>query len=290
MAWCVLAAVLFGASTPATKQFTQELDAFQIAGLLYAGAGLCVSPWALFRRSSTLPTRRQRLYLLGALISGGVIGPVLLVMGLARAPAGSVALWLNLETVATAVLARAFFKEHLGMPTLGAIGLIIVASLLLSSQGSYGFSAAGLVALACLAWGLDNNLTSLIGSYTPTQITFAKGLLGAGVNLGLSAYLTAGALEPRAAASVMLIGALGYGVSLVLYVSSAQQLGATRSQPHDRLVHSHWHRHDDDHHHHHDPLDPLVPRWHAHEHVHPEQSHAHPHLPDLHHRHRHRDR
>lgn len=337
MAWCVLAALLFGASTPATKQFTQKLDAFQIAGLLYAGAGLCVSPWALVRRSSTRPTRRQRIYLMGALVSGGVVGPVLLVMGLARAPAGSVALWLNLETVATAVLARAFFKEHLGMPTWGAIALIILASLLLSAQGTYGLGAAGLVGLACLAWGLDNNLTSLIGSYTPAQITFAKGLLGAGVNLGLSAIVTVGALDLQAAASVMLIGALGYGVSLVLYVSSAQQLGATRSQlifstapafslslswilfgepvqgfqllagalmllglwlynrerhahlhAHDRLVHSHWHRHDDDHHDHHDPHGPLAPRWHSHEHVHPEQSHTHPHLPDLHHRHRHR--
>jgi drug/metabolite transporter (DMT)-like permease len=225
---CLLAAALFGASTPATKHLTSDLGPFQIAGLLYAGAGLAVSPWAVkgWRRGE----RNQRLYLLGSLIFGGVIGPVLLVMGLSRAPAGSVALWLNLETVATAVLARTLFREHLGGRSWLALALIIGASLLVSSQGGAGITAATFVAFACLAWGLDNNLTSLIGSYTPAQVTFAKGLLGAAVNLALGAWLSDGALALGAALAVMSIGALGYGLSLVLYVTSAQQLGATRSQ------------------------------------------------------------
>jgi drug/metabolite transporter (DMT)-like permease len=228
---CLLAALLFGASTPAAKQFTASMSSWYIAGLLYAGAGICVSPWALSAaRQSARPTARQRAYLGGALVAGGVIGPVLLVMGLARAPAGSVALWLNLETVATAVLARAFFKEHLGLQTWSSVVIIVAASALLSAQTGAGFTAAAFVALACVAWGLDNNLTSLIGSYSAAQITFAKGLLGAGVNLALGAYFDGSAPAPRDALLVMLVGALGYGVSLVLYVSSARELGATRSQ------------------------------------------------------------
>jgi drug/metabolite transporter (DMT)-like permease len=161
LAWCLLSALLFGASTPATKQFTASLHPLQIAGLLYAGAGLCVSPWALaaWYRNRSPRSTRQRAYLLGALLFGGVIGPVLLVFGLARAPAGSVALWLNLETVATALFARVFFKEHLSGVTYAAVALIILASLLLSTGGQYAGAAAGLVALACIAWGLDNNLT-----------------------------------------------------------------------------------------------------------------------------------
>lgn len=232
MLWCLLAAALFGASTPATKQLTSDLGPFQIAGLLYAGAGLAVSPWAVtgWLRRASPRGRHQRLYLLGSLIFGGVVGPVLLVMGLSRAPAGSVALWLNLETVATAVLARAFFREHLGGKTWLAVALIILASLLLSSRGGSGVAAVTFVAFACLAWGLDNNLTSLIGGYTPAQVTFAKGVLGASVNLALGAWVSDAALPLRAAVAVMLIGALGYGLSLVLYVASAQQLGATRSQ------------------------------------------------------------
>jgi drug/metabolite transporter (DMT)-like permease len=232
LAWCLISALLFGASTPATKQFTATLHPLQLAGLLYAGAGICVSPWALaaWRRNRSPRSARQRSYLLGALLSGGVIGPVLLVLGLVRAPAGSVALWLNLETVATALFARAFFKEHLGGVTYAAVALIILGSLLLSAGGQYAGAAAGLVALACVAWGLDNNLTSVIDGYTPTQITFAKGMLGALINLGLSLHFSAATLEPRAVASVLLVGALGYGLSLVLYVGSARELGATRSQ------------------------------------------------------------
>jgi drug/metabolite transporter (DMT)-like permease len=228
---CLLAALLFGASTPAAKQFTGSMSPWHMAGLLYAGAGVCVTPWAL-RGARQMPraSSRQRAYLLGALLSGGVVGPVLLVMGLARAPAASVALWLNLETVATAVLARAFFKEHLGVQTWLSVLLIVFGSVLLSAQTDAGLLPAALVGLACLAWGLDNNLTSLIGSYGAAQITFAKGLLGASVNLGLAAYFGAAAPPASALLLVTLVGALGYGVSLVLYVSSARELGATRSQ------------------------------------------------------------
>lgn len=228
---CLLAALLFGASTPAAKQFTSSMSSWFVAGLLYAGAGIAVSPWALrSARQAGKPTARQRAYLFGALVAGGVVGPVLLVMGLGRAPAGSVALWLNLETVATAVLARAFFKEHLGVQTWLSVLLIVLASVLLSAQTGAGSAAVLFVALACAAWGLDNNLTSLIGSYGAAQITFAKGLLGAGVNLTLATYLPGEAPLLRDALLVMLVGALGYGASLVLYVSSARELGATRSQ------------------------------------------------------------
>lgn len=230
-AWCALSAVLFGASTPATKLFTGSLGTFQIAALLYFGAALAVSPWALRSPRATGVSSRQRRYLLGALLCGGVVGPVLLVAALSRAPAGSVALWLNLETVATAVLARWLFSEHLQRQTWLAVALIVVASLLLSSEGGSEPEAIGLVALACVAWGFDNNFTALVGSYSPTQVTFAKGLVGGGINLALAfAWGQAEGLDLRSGAALLAIGALGYGASLVLYVASAQQLGATRSQ------------------------------------------------------------
>lgn len=153
-----------------------------------------------------------------------------MLMGLARAPAGSVALWLNLETVATAVLARAFFHEHLGAPTWLSIVLIIAGSAILSAQGLSGLTAAMFVAAACVAWGLDNNLTSVITAYTPAQITFAKGVLGAAVNLTAGAFLDPRELLAWRSLAVGLVGALGYGASLVLYVASARELGATRAQ------------------------------------------------------------
>jgi drug/metabolite transporter (DMT)-like permease len=232
LAWCVLSAALFGASTPATKHFADRLGPFAIAGLLYVGAAVAVCPWALRSRwRGTAMTAPQRLYLAGALVFGGVVGPVLLVAALAIAPAGSVALWLNLETVATALLARWLFREHLHLPTWLAVVLIALGSVLLSTGHDRAPQAAGLVALACVAWGLDNNFTSLVGSYTPAQVTFAKGVVGGAINLGLaSAFGGSLPLAPTPAAQLLAVGALGYGASLVLYVASAQQLGATRSQ------------------------------------------------------------
>ncbi len=231
---CVVSAVLFGASTPATKSLTTLLGPFQIAGLLYAGAALAVSPWALrpwlasWAAGSQQP--RQRGYLLGALALGGVVGPVLLVVGLSLSRAGDVALWLNLETVATALLARMWFREHLHAPTWLAVALIVTASALLSLGQADAWLGALFVAGACLAWGFDNNFTSLIGEYTPAQVTFAKGVVGAGVNLALALLLDTEPLAPSPAAQALIVGGLGYGASLVLYVSGAQLLGATRSQ------------------------------------------------------------
>ena len=111
------------------------------------------------------------------------------------APAGSVALWLNLEAPATALLGWAFFKEHIGARTWGAAALTWGASVLLAGpSGAAGWQAAALVAAGCFCWGLDNNLTAVISSYTPAQTTFVKGVVAATVNLGV------GAVQPGVAA------------------------------------------------------------------------------------------
>ena len=230
--WALVAAALFGASTPAAKALVGGLGPLSLGGLLYLGAALAVSPWALAgrRRRRTLKAdRKNRSLLLGAVVLGGGLGPVLLLFGLSLAPAASVALWLNLETVATALLARWVFREHLHAPAWLAVVLIILASALLAPTASGGSVALLLVALACFAWGVDNNLTSIIDRYAPAEITFAKGVGAGAVNLALGA-LTSAPLTPSAAFAAVGIGALSYGVSLLLYIASAQQLGAARSQ------------------------------------------------------------
>jgi drug/metabolite transporter (DMT)-like permease len=229
--WCVVAAALFGASTPASKPLVAELGPLLLSGILYFGAALAVAPWALRGRTRLQGVDRSNLArLLGAVVFGGIVGPVLLLTGLALAPAGSVSLWLNLETVATAVLARLFFREHLGGWTWVAVGLIVVASMLLWPGVPQGGLAAALVGLACIAWGLDNNLTAVIDRFSPAQITFIKGLVAGVVNIGLGLVFVASWPTALAVALALVIGALSYGVSLLLYIASAQQLGATRSQ------------------------------------------------------------
>ncbi len=230
MSWCLLSAALFGATTPAAKPLVADMGPVLLSGLLYWGAALAVTPSAVADwRKHRHEVRRARGHLLGATLSGGIVGPIFLLWGLSLAPAGSVSLWLVLETVATAILARFFFREHLG--TLGwlATALVVVASASLAEPGPAGTQAVILVGLACIAWGLDNNFTALIDGYSTTEITWFKGLAAGAVNVPLG-LLAGGSVTFATLGAALAIGAIGYGASLVLYTAGAQQLGATRSQ------------------------------------------------------------
>lgn len=230
--WCLAAAALFGGSTPAAKAILGDFGTLTLAGLLYLGAAGATLPFAAGRGiASTGLARRNLLRLGGAILLGGILGPIFLLWGLAQAPSASVALWLNLETVATALFGWALFKEHLHPRVLGAGGLILLASAILAGpSGGHDLAAAMLVALACVCWGLDNNLTALIDGFTPAQSTCAKGLVAGTFNLvlGLGMERVPAGWAPVGAA--LALGALGYGLSIVLYVAGAQHLGATRSQ------------------------------------------------------------
>jgi len=175
--------------------------------------------------------RRNRIRLCGAVVVGGVLGPILLLSGLHLASAASVSLWLNLELAATAALGTVFFRDHLSPAGWLGVVLSLTASALLSSAaGSAGLGAGSLVLLACVCWGLDNHLTALIDSMTPSQIAFWKGVVAGSVNLGVGlscAPLRVGLFILSAA---LLVGACSCGASIILYVASAQRLGATRAQ------------------------------------------------------------
>jgi drug/metabolite transporter (DMT)-like permease len=229
--WCLCAAALFGAATPISKLLLEQLNPLLLSGLLYAGAALSVLPWALAGRQTLRNVDRRNLsLLLGAVLSGGLLGPVLLLCGLALASAASVSLWLTLESVATALLARALFREHLQRATWIAVALMLIASLLLARELPKGELAIVLVALACVAWGFDNNLTANIDRFSPAQITFAKGLVAGSVNCVAGLSIAPAAVSAREIAFGLVVGALGYGASMLLYIRGAQQLGAARSQ------------------------------------------------------------
>jgi drug/metabolite transporter (DMT)-like permease len=230
----LLSAMLFGAATPLSKPLLGELSSLQLAGFLYLGAAIGVLPLLYHERQFKLPThmdRRTLLRLAGAILFGGILGPVLLLSGLRLVDAASVSLWLNLELVFTVLLGALIFRDHLGKRGWLGAGLTLFASLMLSYQsGAAGWLAIALVALACLCWGLDNHLTALIDGITPALSTFWKGLIAGltSLTLGLlTAPLQAGGTTLLQA---LVIGVFSYGASLVLYISAAQRLGATRSQ------------------------------------------------------------
>jgi drug/metabolite transporter (DMT)-like permease len=225
-------AVLFGAATPAAKTLLANLTAFQLAGLLYLGAAIGIAPRALWRRGDRPPldaiTRRR---LAGAVLLGGIAGPVLLLFGLRSASAGSVSLLLNFEVAATALLGALVFGETLGARGWLGVGGVIAAGTALSwGSGWPGVVSAALVASACTCWGFDNNFTALIDGMSPSETTLWKTAIAGATNL-----LIGVALEPiRAPATTIAmalgVGALCYGVSIALYITAAHQEGAIRAQ------------------------------------------------------------
>jgi drug/metabolite transporter (DMT)-like permease len=175
--------------------------------------------------------RTNALRLGGAVLFGGILGPVLLLFGLRLAGAGSVSLLLNLEMVATAVLGVALFREHLGRLGWLGVGGIVASGVLLAGGGGWpGVLAALLVAMACTCWGLDNHLTALIDGITPARSTLVKGLVAGSTNFAIGLLVAPLAASPGAFAAGLVVGALSYGVSIALYIASAHEIGATRAQ------------------------------------------------------------
>ena len=232
VAQALLAALLFGASTPASKWLLATVTPLQLAGLLYLGAALGTAlPFLRQRGTLRAMGRRNALRLLGAIALGGIVGPVLLLVGLRASLAGSVSLLLNLELAATAVLGVLLFREPLGPKGwLGVTGVVLAGALVSGSAGWPGIVAALWVAGACVCWGLDNHLTARIDGITPASSTFFKGAIAGTTNLVLGLAIAPFAGSAATAAAGLAVGALCYGVSVALYIASAQQLGATRAQ------------------------------------------------------------
>jgi drug/metabolite transporter (DMT)-like permease len=231
------AALLFGASAPAAKGLLPGTAPQLLAGLLYlgSGGGLCVYWLARRRRrhAADAPLRRGDLpWLAGAIVAGGVLAPLLLMAGLARTPASAASLLLNLEGVFTAGLAWLLFREHvhpriaIGMLAIVAGGILLSWGGRVSWGGLWGPLA---VAGSCLAWGLDNNLTQRVSASDPVQITMLKGLVAGATNTGLALLLGARWREPAVVLAALVVGLLGYGVSLVLYVRALRELGTART-------------------------------------------------------------
>lgn len=232
VALALLSAALFGAATPASKLLLHDLSPFTLAGLLYLGAALAVARRALRSGGAWRNLdRRNALRLGGAVLFGGGLGPVLLLVGLRLASAASVSMWLNMEMVATAVLGAVVFRDHLGRVGWAGVAGVVLAGVLLSyEEGAAGPRAGLFVAAACVCWGLDNHLTALIDGITPTQSTLCKGLAAGAVNLAIGLLLEPFRAGAATVALATLVGCASYGASIALYITAAQQMGATRAQ------------------------------------------------------------
>jgi len=233
----LLSAALFGLATPFSKLLLGAVEPWLLAGLLYLGAGLGLGAISLLQRMGgqrpreTPLARGDLLWLSAAILFGGVIAPVLLMLGLNLTSASAGSLLLNLEVIATIGVAALIFREHVSMRLLLGTAFILAGAVALSWQGG-GFAldtGSLLITGACLAWGLDNNMTRKVSGADPIQITMLRGLVAGGVNVTIG--LMMGAAMPGAAVlgGAMLTGLLGYGISLVLFVVALRHLGAART-------------------------------------------------------------
>lgn len=234
MLLALLSAFLFGIATHFSKWLLNELSPLQLAGFLYLGAAMAVLPSAVNKSTILVPKNldaRNRLRLVGAIVFGGVLGPVLLLLGLQSADSTAVSLWLNLELVATALLGVLFFKEKLGKYSWLGIFMASSASVLISFEPGVSAHWTGiLLLLACFCWGIDNHLTSQIDALTPSQSTFWKGLVAGSVNLSLGVMLDPYSSSASLIIVSLILGALSYGISIVLYIRASHGLGATKAQ------------------------------------------------------------
>ena len=240
--YALLAAALFGASTPLAKLLGGALPPLLLAGILYLGSGLGLLIWYAIRRSIARGAPHDRLrradvpWLAGAIVAGGIVGPALLMIGLVNTAAATASLLLNMEGVLTALLAWFVFKENFDARIALGMGLIVAAGLLLSWQEAAAADAAagapwGALAIvgACLAWAIDNNLTRKVSASDAVQIACWKGLTAGTVNVAIA--LVIGNRLPAAPVLVgaALVGFFGYGLSLVLFVGALRNLGTART-------------------------------------------------------------
>jgi drug/metabolite transporter (DMT)-like permease len=227
------AALLFGMGTPLAKQLLTDVSPWLLAGLLYLGSGLGLFVYRYIKHAPKVTLSRHELpWFMGAVLFGGVIGPVLLMLGLTRVPATSASLLLNAEGVFTALLAWFVFKENLDHRIALGMAAMVVGAMVLSWSNEVrieGIWPSLAILGACLAWGLDNNLTRKVSLNDATWIAATKGGVAGAVNLLLAFAL--GAHLPRWSnvLGAMTVGLLAYGISLVLFVIGLRHLGTART-------------------------------------------------------------
>ncbi len=232
----LLAAALFGASTPLAKVLVGDVPPLMLGGLLYLGSGLGLGIARLIRdqgwSASGLPRGEWR-WLLAAIVFGGMLGPVLLMYGLQTTTASTASLLLNLEAVLTAVLAWVAFREHTHRRVVIGILAIVAGGALLSLpnalSANHGDQGSLTIAAACLCWAIDNNLTRRVSSSDAMFIASVKGLVAGSVNCAIAIALGLQWPATQAVLSTMVVGLLGYGASLVLFVLALRGLGTART-------------------------------------------------------------
>ncbi|MFO7711864.1 MAG: EamA family transporter [Dehalococcoidia bacterium] len=239
LTFVIISASLFGVGLPLAKLLVSDVPPVTLAGLLYIGAFAGLFLYSLGRqrtasaRSKAAPLEKKDWpWLAGAVLTGGVLGPILLMTGLSLVSGFTASLLSNLEGVATAVIAVWIFREHAGRRLWLALACMTVAGLFLAWDPALGgFTMLGplLIVSAMVCWGIDNNLTRSISDRDPIQIAKIKSLAGGITSLSIALALGLTLPPGHAIALALLVGSFSYGVSLVFFIKALQGLGSSRT-------------------------------------------------------------
>jgi drug/metabolite transporter (DMT)-like permease len=233
----LLAALFFGASAPISKLLLGDVAPILMAAFLYLGSGTGISLVKLSQRFTSSQKEAgikspDVRWLAGAIVSGGIAAPIVLMISLQHTAASTASLLLNFEGVATTLIALFFFHESISRRALTAISVITLASILLFTNFQSGFSlslgALG-VLLACILWGVDNNFTRNISAKDPLTIVAWKGIFSGAFSLLLGLFLGQRLPAPATILGILLLGVLSYGLSIVLFIYSMRGLGVARA-------------------------------------------------------------
>jgi drug/metabolite transporter (DMT)-like permease len=237
IAAALAAAVLFGAGTPLAKLLLDAVSPWLLAGILYLGSGIGLAIWRSARGTSSIHLARGDIgWLAGAVLFGGIVGPVLLMWGLAHTDAATASLLLNAEGVLTALFAWFVFHENFDRRIALGMACVVAGAVVLTWEpgGSPGADTGSLwpsIAIigACLAWAVDNNMTRNVSLTDATFVAMVKGLVAGITNIAIA--FASGAAIPTAIAGLSggVLGFLSYGVSLVLFVVALRHLGTART-------------------------------------------------------------
>lgn len=234
--FAIAAAVLFGASTPLAKLLVGDVSPVLLGGLLYLGSGVGLGLFRMLRDKGWKPSgiqAREWPWLLGAIFFGGVLGPVALMYGLTTVSGSAASLMLNLESVLTALLAWMVFKENADKRIVLGMVAIVAGGAVLTWQpvgaGSSSFAGLAAIGIACLCWAIDNNLTRKVSASDAVFIASSKGLLAGLLNSAVAIGIGGSLPTPQTTVLAMVVGLLGYGISLVFFVLALRGLGTART-------------------------------------------------------------
>jgi drug/metabolite transporter (DMT)-like permease len=234
-AYGITAAMLFGLSAPLSKRLLLDVPPLLLASLLYLGAGVglvVAAPFAPRRVRREAPVRRADVPLLaGIIVTGGILGPLLMLLGLQRVSGLAGSLLLNLEAVFTMLVALVIFREHLSRRELGAAALIVGGAAVLGyAPGELRAQWIGVacIALACLSWALDNNWTQRLSTKDPFAVVRIKTLGAGACSLALALLLGQRLPPPSIVIAALVLGVFSYGVSILLDAYALRYIGAAR--------------------------------------------------------------